>query len=245
VLQDGEVRAVGGLASRRVDVRVIAATNRSLAAMRDDRMRPDLFYRLSVLVIEVPPLRDRRDLPAGDTSKIMPYNRGARRPPAVRSVTAGAGGAGGRTHGRATCELVNVMGARSRRRRRHPGCGGLAGDDPGGAQDAPVRALTNEARARRHHRRRVPDELMAGTTFRTPRRSGVVVQRDYIVLLLKRHGGNISHAAREADIDRKYFRKLMKSTRSGTGRGRRRRRRDRVVASTRQFSGMRKGVRNR
>jgi transcriptional regulator with PAS, ATPase and Fis domain len=61
VLQDGEVRAVGGLASRRVDVRVVAATNRSLAAMRDDRMRPDLFYRLSVLVIEVPPLRDRRD----------------------------------------------------------------------------------------------------------------------------------------------------------------------------------------
>ena len=61
VLQDGEVRAVGGLASRQVDVRVVAATNRSLAAMRDDRMRPDLFYRLSVLVIEVPPLRDRRD----------------------------------------------------------------------------------------------------------------------------------------------------------------------------------------
>ena len=35
-------------------------------------------------------------------------------------------------------------------------------------------------------------------------------ERDYIVSLLKRHGGNISHAAREADIDRKYFRKLMK-----------------------------------
>ena len=35
-------------------------------------------------------------------------------------------------------------------------------------------------------------------------------ERDYIVSLLKRHGGNISHAARDADIDRKYFRKLMK-----------------------------------
>jgi DNA-binding NtrC family response regulator len=35
-------------------------------------------------------------------------------------------------------------------------------------------------------------------------------ERDYIISLLKRHGGNISHAAREADIDRKYFRKLMK-----------------------------------
>jgi transcriptional regulator with PAS, ATPase and Fis domain len=64
VLQDGEVRAVGSLQSRHVDVRIIAATNRSFAAMRDSQMRQDLFYRLSVLVIEIPPLRDRReDLP--------------------------------------------------------------------------------------------------------------------------------------------------------------------------------------
>jgi DNA-binding NtrC family response regulator len=35
-------------------------------------------------------------------------------------------------------------------------------------------------------------------------------ERDYILSLLKRNNGNISHAAREADIDRKYFRKLMK-----------------------------------
>jgi two-component system response regulator AtoC len=61
VLQDGETRPVGGLQSRRVDVRIIAATNRTLAAMRDGRMRQDLFFRLSVLVIEIPPLRERRD----------------------------------------------------------------------------------------------------------------------------------------------------------------------------------------
>ncbi|MBZ5559076.1 MAG: sigma-54 dependent transcriptional regulator [Acidobacteriia bacterium] len=64
VLQDGEVRPVGGLESRRVDVRIIAASNRSLAEMRDNRMRQDLFFRISVLVIEIPPLRERReDLP--------------------------------------------------------------------------------------------------------------------------------------------------------------------------------------
>jgi transcriptional regulator with PAS, ATPase and Fis domain len=61
VLQDGEIRPVGGLESRRVDVRIIAATNRTLADMRDGRMRQDLFFRLSVLVIEIPPLRGRRD----------------------------------------------------------------------------------------------------------------------------------------------------------------------------------------
>jgi two-component system response regulator AtoC len=61
VLQDGEVRPVGGLDSRRVDVRIIAASNRSLAAMAGGAMRQDLFFRLSVLVIEVPPLRERRD----------------------------------------------------------------------------------------------------------------------------------------------------------------------------------------
>jgi DNA-binding NtrC family response regulator len=61
VLQDGDVRAVGSLESRHVDVRIIAASNRSLAAMGAGAMRQDLFFRLSVLVIEIPPLRERRD----------------------------------------------------------------------------------------------------------------------------------------------------------------------------------------
>jgi transcriptional regulator with PAS, ATPase and Fis domain len=64
VLQDGEVRPVGGLDSRRIDVRIIAASNRTLPSMRDGGMRQDLFFRLSVLVIEIPALRERReDLP--------------------------------------------------------------------------------------------------------------------------------------------------------------------------------------
>ena len=61
VLQDGDVRPVGALESRRVNTRIIAATNRTLAGMRDEHMRQDLFFRLTVLVIELPPLRERRD----------------------------------------------------------------------------------------------------------------------------------------------------------------------------------------
>lgn len=64
VLQDGEIRPVGGLESHRVDLRIIAATNRSAQELRGGAMRQDLFFRLSVLVIELPPLRQRlEDLP--------------------------------------------------------------------------------------------------------------------------------------------------------------------------------------
>jgi DNA-binding NtrC family response regulator len=64
VLQDRDVRPVGGLESRHVDVRIIAASNRTLMSLRDGGMRPDLFFRLTVVVVEIPPLRERReDLP--------------------------------------------------------------------------------------------------------------------------------------------------------------------------------------
>jgi DNA-binding NtrC family response regulator len=59
---------------------------------------------------------------------------------------------------------------------------------------------------------RPPETLMAdGVTFKDAKERWVSsFERDYILSLLKRHSGNISHAARDADIDRKYFRKLMK-----------------------------------
>jgi DNA-binding NtrC family response regulator len=59
-LQDGEIRPIGGTNAIRVDARVIAATNRALdEAMRAGTFREDLFYRLAVITIEVPALRNR------------------------------------------------------------------------------------------------------------------------------------------------------------------------------------------
>jgi two-component system nitrogen regulation response regulator NtrX len=62
VLQDGEVTRIGGSRRISVDVRVLAATNKKLAdEIEEGRFREDLFYRLNVVPIFVPPLRERRD----------------------------------------------------------------------------------------------------------------------------------------------------------------------------------------
>lgn len=61
-LQSGEVRRVGDVETRHVDVRVMSATNRNLGQLaQEGKFREDLYYRLNVIPIELPPLRQRRD----------------------------------------------------------------------------------------------------------------------------------------------------------------------------------------
>ncbi len=113
VLQEREFEPLGAERTQKVDVRVIAATNRDLRAMvADGRFQEDLYYRLSVIPVELPPLRERRDdiplLVDHFVRKAAPASASSRwtSPPWTRSPP---------TTGRATC-------ASSRTRSNVPWC---------------------------------------------------------------------------------------------------------------------------
>jgi transcriptional regulator with PAS, ATPase and Fis domain len=73
VLEDGTMRRVGSVKERRVRVRLLAATNRNLIeAVKEKRFREDLLYRINVLTIHLPPLRER----AGDLKQLIHYFAG-------------------------------------------------------------------------------------------------------------------------------------------------------------------------
>jgi DNA-binding NtrC family response regulator len=70
VLQEGEIERVGGLKSFRIDVRIVAASNKDLErAVRENLFREDLFYRINVFPIIIPPLRERKE----DISLLVDY----------------------------------------------------------------------------------------------------------------------------------------------------------------------------
>jgi DNA-binding NtrC family response regulator len=90
VLEQGEFLRVGGQKAVTVDVRIIAATNRDLAqAMKDGSFRQDLFYRLNVVTIHLPPLRDRReDIPGLVSHFLTVFGQEQSAPPKVFSPEA-------------------------------------------------------------------------------------------------------------------------------------------------------------
>ncbi len=62
VMDDREIRPLGGIQSKRVDIRFVAATNRDIAKeVNEGRFREDLYYRLNVVTLKIPPLKDRKE----------------------------------------------------------------------------------------------------------------------------------------------------------------------------------------
>jgi DNA-binding NtrC family response regulator len=233
VLEQREVRRVGSAKASKVDVRIIAATNRNLEdEVRAGRFRQDLFYRLSVVRLHLPALRDRvddiplllqhfLDVGAFNCKPNAPSVRGVARD-AVAALQAYPWPGNVR-------ELVNVVEravsfcdsdtielsdlpdyvrtAKAPPPREPPARRAASvppGSNPG---TTPSVSMNPNAPAPAP-----PDELLAeGVTFKDAKERWVAsFERDYILQLLRRNSGNISHAARAADIDRKYFRKLMK-----------------------------------
>ena len=209
VLEQREVRRVGSNKSTPVNVRVIAATNRNLEEeVRAGRFREDLFYRLSVVRLTLPSLRDRvEDIPLLVKHFLgqLEINKGAAGELRVRQASPAALAALTRyTWPGNVRELVNVV---------ERACSFAEGDtmQPDDLPDyitgsgEPLRSSQEMAMIDAPGR----DQLVE-LPFKDAKEEWISsFERDYILELLKRHHGNISQASREADIDRKYFRKLM------------------------------------
>jgi transcriptional regulator with GAF, ATPase, and Fis domain len=230
-LEQREIRRVGANKPIKVDVRIIAATNRNLEdEVRAGRFRQDLFYRLSVVRLILPPLRDRpEDIPllVKHFLKGGSYNRLPDGSPRVKGIAREAMEL--LTHYRwpgNVRELVNTVERavsfadsdtieardlpehiRDQARQMPIRVAPPVAPAPQGT--SPGQRLSPSASTGQHVAAPPPESFES--TFKEAKEKWVSsFERDYIVALLKKNHGNISHAAREADIDRKYFRKLMK-----------------------------------
>ncbi len=198
-LEHREIRRVGSSKAIRVDVRVIAATNRDLEEeVRSGRFRQDLFYRLSVVRVHIPSLRERpEDIPllADHFLKTHAFNRNPGNSLKVEGISQQAlelmtayqwpGN---------VRELLNVI------ERAVSFCDGPTVE----VVDLPEQLQSSVQMV-------ATGTQSAEATFKEAKERWVSsFERDYILKLLSKNGGNISHAAREASIDRKYFRKLMR-----------------------------------
>ncbi len=209
-LEQGEIRPVGANHTERVDVRVLAATHRNLEEMvLRGEFREDLFYRLSVVRLRVPPLRERReDIPllARHFLRTMPFNRDPAGATKVKGVGREALDLLLTYHWPGNVrELANVI---------ERACS-FAEQETIQTEDLPAHLVDTPPPLPRatEEAPTLPGklDLAVRATFKNAKEGWVsTFERDYILTLLRRNQGNISHAAKEAEIDRKYFRKLMK-----------------------------------
>ena len=197
VLEQRELRRVGGSKVRAVDVRVVAATNRDLLQeVRAGRFREDLYYRLAVVELHLPPLRDRiEDLPMLVSHLLSRAQTGGARVRAVEDQVIALFQAW-RWPGNVR-ELANVV------ERAIP------------FTDGPIVTLEALPDAFRSGHPRSPGAQAVQATADMPFKDAKeklieAFERQYLIDLIERHGGNVSKAARAADMDRKSIARLMR-----------------------------------
>jgi transcriptional regulator with GAF, ATPase, and Fis domain len=203
VLENRELKRVGGDRLIKIDVRVVAATNRDLRQMVNaGTFREDLYFRLSVIHVELPPLRDRKDdIPAlAETFlKDIGQRRGMQMefaPDALQMMTTHSWSGNVR-------ELKNVI------ERAASLCEGplvRRSDLMFNRDTTPSRAATTstvEAGG-------MP-EIPAGLDFKEAKQRIVdAFELQYLRALLERHDGNITRSAQEAGLTRYHLRELLK-----------------------------------
>jgi DNA-binding NtrC family response regulator len=187
------VRRVGDSAERAIDVRVIAATNIDLrAAVAAGRFREDLFYRLNVFPIRVPPLRERKD----DIALLVAlFVQRHRRDGQADGFTPDALGA-----------LLDYAWPGNVRQLENVVQRALAVSD--GAKIG-ISALTDEVTAAQHRSRSgLKLEVLSYRDMLDTARDRAT--RDYLVALMKDLGGNVTQAAERAGIERESMHRLLK-----------------------------------
>jgi two-component system, NtrC family, response regulator HydG len=198
VLQEGEVRSVGENISRRVDVRLIAATNSDLTALtRQGAFREDLFYRINVIGITIPPLRERvDDIPLLAYHFLRKYGSKMKKGVARISVDALAALQSYSWVGNVR-ELENTI----------ERAVVLATSDTISSRDLPAKILSESFYV-------AGDEDREGITKyhyqEAKNRAMASFNRAYITGLLRESHGNITFASERAGMDRSNFKKLLK-----------------------------------
>jgi two-component system response regulator HydG len=197
VLQEGEVKRVGANDTLKVDVRVIAATNVDLSKAKDQgKFREDLFYRLNVITVQLPPLRDRpEDIPLLAQHFLKLYvNKigkkiGGISPAAMEALTTY------RWNGNVR-ELENAL------ERAVVLCAGDVVD---------VEELPNEIRTNNRGGGEVEVFSLAHLPYAQAKKLAMrAFERRYLSALLEKSSNNVSMAARAAGVDRSNFRRLLK-----------------------------------
>lgn len=196
VLEEGEVRAVGSTQQKKVNVRFIAATNQDLAKkVKRNEFRKDLFFRLNVMVIQVPPLRERKeDIPLLVRHFIGRYAREFGKQ--VDDV-----------HPSALTDLIaypwpgNVRELRNVIERAVM----LAKGDRLGRQE--VLGLLQPLDARE---RSIVEDYLQLPYAKAKEKVLEEFNRRYIKSKLMAHQSNVTHAARDSGIPRSYFHQIMK-----------------------------------